>query len=91
MLPRTKARKRALDVLHAADALDGSVLEMLSAETSVPDFARELVEGVGATGPTPSLVRGRQFGIRVLARHVICLCARRWVGLHDLHYLYTHG
>jgi len=46
MLPRTKARKRALDVLHAADALDGSVLEMLSAETSVPDFARELVEGV---------------------------------------------
>ena len=46
MLPRTKARKRALDLLHAADALDGSALEMLSAEPAVPAFTRELIEGV---------------------------------------------
>jgi len=46
MLPRTKARKRALDVLHAADALDESALETLAAEADVPSFTRELVEGV---------------------------------------------
>ena len=46
MLPRTKARKRALDVLHAADALDGSALTLLDSEPDVPSFTRELVEGV---------------------------------------------
>ena len=46
MLPRTKARKRALDVLHSADALDRAALEVLAAEPDVTDFTRELVEGV---------------------------------------------
>ena len=46
MLPRTKARKRALDILHAADALDRAVPEVLADEADVPDFTRELVEGV---------------------------------------------
>ncbi|MFY9587737.1 MAG: transcription antitermination factor NusB [Actinomycetota bacterium] len=46
MLPRTKARKRALDILHAADALDRAVPEVLADEAGVPDFTRELVEGV---------------------------------------------
>ena len=46
MLPRTKARKRALDILHAADALDRMVSEVLAGEPDVPDFTRELVEGV---------------------------------------------
>jgi transcription antitermination protein NusB len=48
VLPRTKARKRALDILHSADALDRPVLEVLAAEENVPVFARELVEGVDA-------------------------------------------
>jgi N utilization substance protein B len=46
VLPRTKARKRALDVLHAADALDRSVAQVVEAETDLPEFARELVTGV---------------------------------------------
>ena len=46
MLPRTRARKRALDILHAADALDRPVLEVLADEPDVADFTRELVEGV---------------------------------------------
>jgi N utilization substance protein B len=46
MLPRTKARKRALDILHAADALDRPVLEVLADDPDVTDFTRELVEGV---------------------------------------------
>src|SRR5206468_923112 len=48
MLPRTKARKRALDILHSADALDRPILEVLSEEQDVPEFARELIEGVEA-------------------------------------------
>jgi len=46
MLPRTKARKRALDVLHAADALDRPALDVLASEPPVASFTRELVEGV---------------------------------------------
>src|ERR687892_2853223 len=48
MLARTKARKKALDILHAADALDRAVLEVLAEEPDVPEFARELVEGIDA-------------------------------------------
>jgi transcription antitermination protein NusB len=48
MQPRTKARKRALDILHAADALDRPVLDVLADEGDVPGFTRELVEGVDA-------------------------------------------
>ena len=46
MLPRTKARKRALDVLHAADTLGRPALDVLASELPVPSFTRELVEGV---------------------------------------------
>jgi len=46
MQPRTKARKRALDILHAADALDGSALALLGDDPPVVAFTRELVEGV---------------------------------------------
>ena len=46
MLPRTKARKRALDILHSADALDRPALEVLAEGTDVVEFTRELVEGV---------------------------------------------
>ena len=46
MLPRTKARKKALDILNAADALDRAVPEVLDGEPDVVDFTRELVEGV---------------------------------------------
>jgi len=46
MLPRSKARKRALDILHAADSLDRPAMEILEAEPPVAPFARELVEGV---------------------------------------------
>lgn len=48
MLPRTKARKHALDILHSADALDRPVPEILDAEQTVAAFTRELVEGVEA-------------------------------------------
>ena len=48
MLARTKARKKALDILHAADALDRAVLEVLAEESDVPEFTRELVEGIEA-------------------------------------------
>src|SRR6266542_4232858 len=48
MQPRTKARKRALDILHAADALDRPALEVMADEADVPEFTRELVEGVEA-------------------------------------------
>ena len=48
MQPRTRARKHALDILHAADALSRPALDVL-AEDEVPnDFTRELVEGVEA-------------------------------------------
>jgi transcription antitermination protein NusB len=46
MLPRSKARRKALDVLHAADALGRPAMEILDAEPPVAPFARELVEGV---------------------------------------------
>ena len=48
MLPRTKARKRALDILHAADSLDRPVLEILAENLDAKEFTRELVEGVVA-------------------------------------------
>jgi len=49
MLPRTKARKRALDILHAADVTGRRPTEVLDSEDEpVPPFTRELVEGVGA-------------------------------------------
>jgi N utilization substance protein B len=51
MLPRTKARKRALDVLHAADVTGRTPIEVLAAvpdssEEPVPPFTRSLVHGV---------------------------------------------
>ena len=46
MLARTRARKKALDVLHSADALDRPALEVLAEQPSVPSFTREIVEGV---------------------------------------------
>ena len=48
MLPRTKARKHALDVLHAADALERPALDVLAESSGIKDFTRELVEGVEA-------------------------------------------
>lgn len=48
MLPRTRARKRALDILHAADSLDRPVLEVLAENPDEKEFTRELVEGVVA-------------------------------------------
>jgi transcription antitermination protein NusB len=46
MLPRTRARKHALDILHAADALDRPVPEVLADEPDVKEFTREIVLGV---------------------------------------------
>ena len=46
MLPRTRARKHALDILHAADALDRPVAEVLASEPGVKEFTREIVLGV---------------------------------------------
>jgi transcription antitermination protein NusB len=46
MLPRTKARKRALDILHAADSLDRPVLEVLAENPDAKEFTCELVSGV---------------------------------------------
>jgi transcription antitermination protein NusB len=46
VLPRTKARKRALDILHAADSLDRPVLEVLAENPNEKEFTRELVSGV---------------------------------------------
>jgi transcription antitermination protein NusB len=50
MVPRSKARKRALDVLYEADVMDRPVAQLLEetleAEPGFPEFARELVEGV---------------------------------------------
>jgi transcription antitermination protein NusB len=50
---RSKARKRALDVLFEAELRDEPVLEMLDqrsdqASPPVPEYARELVRGVQA-------------------------------------------
>jgi N utilization substance protein B len=52
---RTKARKRALDVLFEADQRGADVLETLAdrvavGEPPVPDYAIALVEGVAAQG-----------------------------------------
>jgi transcription antitermination protein NusB len=47
MLPRSKARKRALDILHAADVTDRAAIEILAQEEEpVPPFARAIVHGV---------------------------------------------
>ncbi|MGH2728599.1 MAG: transcription antitermination factor NusB [Actinomycetota bacterium] len=46
MLPRTKARKHALDILHAADALDRPALDVLAENSDAREFTRELVQGV---------------------------------------------
>jgi transcription antitermination protein NusB len=46
LLPRTKARKRALDILHAADSLDRPVLDVLAENPDAKEFTRELVSGV---------------------------------------------
>ncbi|MCA1834172.1 MAG: transcription antitermination factor NusB [Actinomycetota bacterium] len=47
MLPRTKARKRALDILHAADVTATSPLEIVSLEDEpIQPFAREIIIGV---------------------------------------------
>lgn len=50
MVTRSKARKRALDVLYEADVMDRPVAklleETLEVEPDFPPFARELVEGV---------------------------------------------
>ncbi|MGH2786157.1 MAG: transcription antitermination factor NusB [Actinomycetota bacterium] len=46
MLPRTRARKHALDILHAADSLDRPVAEILASEPDAKEFTREIVLGV---------------------------------------------
>jgi N utilization substance protein B len=47
MLPRSKARKKALDILHAADVRSASPLLVLAEEEEdVSAFARRLVHGV---------------------------------------------
>ena len=56
MAARSKARKRALDILFAADLRGLPVLELLSerqslGETPVPEYAAELVRGVTAHQP----------------------------------------
>ena len=56
MAARTKARKRAVDVLYAADLRGADPLEMLRervahANPPVPDHAIRLVEGVAAHAP----------------------------------------
>jgi N utilization substance protein B len=53
---RSKARKRALDVLFEADVREADPLDTLAAwiersDPPVPDYARELVEGVVLHGP----------------------------------------
>ena len=58
MQPRTKARKRALDILHTADALDRPVLDVLAEQNDAVPFTRELVEGVEANrGELDDLIR----------------------------------
>jgi N utilization substance protein B len=66
---RSKARKRALDVLFEADLRGTSPLETLEdwvrrADPPVPDYAREIVEGVA--GNLPRL------------DEAIVACAREW-------------
>jgi N utilization substance protein B len=45
LLPRTRARKRALDLLYGADVLGRDIEDDA---IDVPEFTRELVEGVTA-------------------------------------------
>lgn len=47
MVARTKARRRALEILYEADVLEEDPLAVLSREDA-PPFARELIEGVAA-------------------------------------------
>ena len=56
MAARSKARKRALDILFEADQRGLAVLELLSerqslGETPVPEYAAELVRGVASHQP----------------------------------------
>ena len=56
MAARSKARKRALDILFEAELRRLPVLELLSerqslGETPVPQYAAELVRGVAAPQP----------------------------------------
>jgi len=56
MPARSKARKRALDILFEADQRGLAVLELLSerqslGETPVPEYAAELVRGVASHQP----------------------------------------
>lgn len=46
MLPRTRARRRALDILHQADVNERDPLVVLFETFDLPGFSRELVEGV---------------------------------------------
>lgn len=46
MLPRTKRRKRALDILYEADVLGRPPIEVLDESTGIQAFTRQLVEGV---------------------------------------------
>lgn len=48
MLDRTKARRRALEVLYEADVLDDDWLIVLERAGEVDDYARMLVHGVVA-------------------------------------------
>lgn len=49
MHDRTKERKRALDILHAADVTGRTATDVLEAEEeSVGSFARRLLAGIGA-------------------------------------------
>jgi len=66
---RSKARKRALDILFEADVRGADRIETLSAwvqraDPPVQDYARELVEGVAAR--------------RVEIDQVLTACARDW-------------
>lgn len=58
MLPRTKARRRALDVLYGADVLDADAEAILVESSGVPPFAAALVRGVvGAREEIDALIR----------------------------------
>jgi len=49
MLPRTRSRKRALDILHSADVTGRPLLEVLASEEEpVGSFTATLVQGVAA-------------------------------------------
>ncbi|MBI4728888.1 MAG: transcription antitermination factor NusB [Acidobacteria bacterium] len=47
MNPRTKARRRALEVLHQADVAECAIDEALATAGAVPEFAREILRGIG--------------------------------------------